>query len=112
MNLTFSSKPFTLQSAALVGLQGAKNAQVQVLRGVLWLTVAGMQQDQVLEPGQSFTFPSNALIVLEACSECELLLQSAQKPKSLWRRWLLAQCAHWRWPRGLFGSRSICVCGP
>lgn len=73
MNLRFSSKPFILQSDALVSLQGARNARVQVLRSVLRLTVTNMKQDHVLESGQSFTFTSNALIVLQACSECELL---------------------------------------
>ncbi|HCK81284.1 MAG TPA: DUF2917 domain-containing protein [Candidatus Competibacter sp.] len=79
MKLTLSSKPFVLQPDTLVGLRGAKNARVRVLRGRLWLTVEGMRQDFILEPGSAFLFSNNALALLEAKTECELLLEPRRK---------------------------------
>ncbi|MBK7541050.1 MAG: DUF2917 domain-containing protein [Candidatus Competibacteraceae bacterium] len=75
MKLTLNSNPLILQPKTLLGLRRAKRARVRVLRGVLWITVAGMPQDIVLEAGECFEFPNNALTLLEPQQSCELTFE-------------------------------------
>lgn len=102
MKLTLSSKPFVLQPDTLVGLRGAKNARVRVLRGRLWLTVAGMHQDVILEPGSAFLFSNNALALLEAKTECELSLEPRRKRLLFSWRWLKQRKNGRKWLRPVF----------
>lgn len=103
MDLTLNSKPLILQPKTLLGLRRAKRVRARVLRGVLWVTVAGMPEDIVLEAGERFEFPSNALTLLEAHQSCELTFEPRRNRLSCgwWRR---LRDRAWRplrgWPLG------------
>lgn len=88
MKLTLNSKPLILQPETLLGLRCAKRARVRVVRGAAWVTVAGMPQDVVLEAGEHFEFPSNALTFLGTSQDCELTFEPPRKRLSYWRRLL------------------------
>lgn len=49
-----------------VSLRRAKGAQIICASGTVWLTVAGIQADIVLHPGEAFVLRDRKLVVLEA----------------------------------------------
>lgn len=88
MNLKLNSKALILKPDTLVRLTQAKDIRVRVLRGVLWITATGMRQDVFLGAGEAFSFPNNALALLEATSECALTFEPPQSRWTWLEQWL------------------------
>lgn len=89
MQLNPSHKPIILQAQTLMSFKKAKNARIKIIRGTLWLTVAGKQEDFILEPGSVFQMPNNDLTLLEAKTECEVMFCAPETSLSLLSQWLL-----------------------
>lgn len=47
-------------------LARARGRQVSCERGCVWITAPGVPEDVFLHPGQTWTIPSNGLVLLEA----------------------------------------------
>jgi len=57
-----------LQRGQVSRLPGARATHLSSAAGTLWVTIDHDPRDIVLEPGQGFTVPSNALVTISALS--------------------------------------------
>ena len=65
-----------LARGSLLRVENARDMQVQVQQGTLWITQQGEASDVVLERGESFRLDRNGLALLRACGGVPLTLVS------------------------------------
>jgi hypothetical protein len=57
---------YELKTPRVVAFRLKAQSEIRVLRGRLWLTLAGLPEDVWLQPGQAWTLPVNAQLWLSA----------------------------------------------
>jgi len=65
-----------LARGSLLRVENARDLQVQVEQGTLWITQEGDTSDVVLERGESFRLDRDGLALLHACGGTPLTLIS------------------------------------
>ena len=57
---------YELKTPRVAAFELKAQSEIRVLRGRLWLTLAGQPEDVWLQPGQTWTLPVNGLLWLSA----------------------------------------------
>lgn len=75
MKIDLSQSTFGLHRDGVIVLEDALGTQVSCLRGALWLTQEGQEDDVVLESGDSIALSSNGVTLVTALRESEVQVQ-------------------------------------
>ena len=76
MNSSEESRVLPLSANRPVVLRRVRGMRVDCLEGVVWLTVAGVPGDTLLQPGMAYVIPANGLVLMEALPEARIRLFS------------------------------------
>ncbi|HEY8554186.1 MAG TPA: DUF2917 domain-containing protein [Burkholderiales bacterium] len=86
MRLCIEGRQLLLGRGQSVGVPAARGARLQVMRGRLWLTQEGDQEDYFVAPGETFDIGRSGTTVLHALELTEVRFSEPAPHRSLTAR--------------------------
>lgn len=88
MKLCFEGERFSLAGGQTVGLRDQQGAQVEVLRGEIWVTQEGDRRDLIFGDGDTFRVERPGTTVLHALGPVQIRVQERPRQRAPWGRGL------------------------
>jgi hypothetical protein len=107
MRELFTNRTLDLPAGHAVSGIASRAQALRILRGRVWLTVEGIDQDYFLRAGDTFTAIPGRLVVLEADRDAGIELPRPARQHRLWNIFTSLAAITMRWSRGVAVQTSF-----